>query len=89
MGISCFFTSKDSIIRKLIYRGIELSDQLRGLGFDVIEVYPYASKVILFGDNVPSKSSHINLPFMKERLPRLISGRKPALIPWTPVPVMP
>ena len=74
MGISCFFTSKDSIIRKLIYRGIELSDQLRGPGFDVIEVYPYATKVILFGDNVPSKSSADNLPFMKERLPGLISG---------------
>jgi predicted nuclease with RNAse H fold len=74
MGISCFFTSKGSIISKLIDRGIELSERLRKLGFDVIEVYPYASKVILFGDNVPSKSSPKNLPFMKERLPRLISG---------------
>jgi predicted nuclease with RNAse H fold len=74
MGISCFFTSKGSIIRPLIYRGIRLSDQLRGLGFDVIEVYPYATKVILFGDNVPSKSSPKNLPFMKERLPSLIPG---------------
>jgi predicted nuclease with RNAse H fold len=74
MGISCFFTSKDTIIRKLIYRGMGLSEQLKSMGFDVIEVYPYATKVILFGDKVPSKSSRDNLPFMKEHLPGLISG---------------
>jgi predicted nuclease with RNAse H fold len=77
MGISCFFTGKGSIIRSLIYRGIRLSEQLRNLGFNVIEVYPYATKVILFGDKVPSKNSASNLPFMKEHLPSLIYGLEP------------
>jgi predicted nuclease with RNAse H fold len=77
MGISCFFTGKGSIIRSLIYRGIRLSDQLRSLGFDVIEVYPYGTKVILFGDKVPSKNSSSNLVFMKEHLPCLIRGLEP------------
>ena len=34
MGISCFFTSKGSIIRNLIYRGIDLSTKLEKLGFE-------------------------------------------------------
>ena len=74
MGISCFFTNKGSIIRNLIYRGIELSGRLRGLGFEVIEAYPHATKVILFGDKIPPKSSAASLAFMKERLTPLING---------------
>ena len=74
MGISCFFTNKGSIIRNLIYRGIELSGRLRGLGFEVIEAYPHATKVILFGDKIPPKNSAASLAFMKERLTLLING---------------
>ena len=74
MGISCFFTSKGSIIRGLIYRGMGLSRQLRELGFQVIEAYPHATKVILFGDKVPPKNSAASLVFMKERLSPLIGG---------------
>ena len=74
MGISCFFTNKGSIIRNLIYRGIELSGRLRGLGFEVIEAYPHATKVILFGDKIPPKNSAASLAFMKERLTPLIDG---------------
>ncbi len=79
MGISCFFTNKRSIIRTLIYRGIELSQQLRKLGHEVIEVYPHATKVILFGDKVPPKSSAASLSFMKEHLVPLVSGLDPYL----------
>ena len=32
MGISCFYTNKGSIIRELIYRGIQLSKMLRDAG---------------------------------------------------------
>ena len=74
MGISCFFTNKGSIIRNLIYRGIALSGRLRGLGFEVIEAYPHATKVILFGDKIPPKNSAASLAFMKERLAPLING---------------
>ena len=79
MGISCFFTNKGSIIRQLIYRGIRLSSQLREAGYKVIEVYPHASKVILFGDKVPPKNSRRSLDFMRGRLPTLIEGLEPHL----------
>ena len=74
MGISCFFTNKGSIIRSLIYRGISLSRRLRELGFEVIEAYPYATKVILFGDKVPRKNSAAGVAFLKERLPLLVDS---------------
>ena len=74
MGISCFFTNKGSIIRKLIYRGISLSQQLTGLGLKVIESYPPATKVILFGDKVPPKSSAASVAFLQERLSPLVHG---------------
>ena len=74
MGISCFFTNKGSIIRNLIYRSISLSQRLRGLGFEVVEAYPHATKMILFGDKVPPKNSAASLAFLRERLSPLISG---------------
>ena len=74
MGISCFFTNKRSIIRTLIYRGVELSHRLREQGYEVIEVYPHATKVILFGDKIPPKNSAASLTFMKERLALLVPG---------------
>ena len=74
MGISCFFTNKGSIIRNLIYRGISLSHRLRSLGFEVIESYPHATKLLLFGDKVPPKNSAASLAFLKERLTPLIQG---------------
>ena len=74
MGISCFFTNKGSIIRNLIYRSMELSRLLSGLGLEVIEAYPHATKVILFGDNVSPKNGAASLAFLKERLSLLIDG---------------
>ncbi len=79
MGISCFFTNKGSIIRKLIYRGISLSQRLTQEGFVVIEVYPHATKVILFGDKIPPKNSATSLLFMKERLAGFLVGLEPHL----------
>jgi predicted nuclease with RNAse H fold len=79
IGISCFFTNKGSIIRQLIYRGINLYARLKVNGFRVIEVYPHASKVILFGDNVPSKNSSRSLDFMREKLPSIVRGVDPYL----------
>lgn len=74
MGISCFFTNKGSIIRRLIYRAMGLKEQLEAQGHRMIEVYPHATKIILFGDSVPPKNSPRSLAFMKERLPALIYG---------------
>ena len=74
MGISCFFTNKRSIIRTLIYRGIEISHKLRKQGHEVIEVYPHATKVILFGDKLPPKNSPDSLGFLTDRLTPLVGG---------------
>lgn len=74
MGISCFFTNKGSIIRNLIYRGIGLNQHLSEMGYRVIEVYPHATKVLLFGDNAPPKNSPTSVPFLKEKLTPLVPG---------------
>ena len=74
MGISCFFTNKGSIIRKLVYRAINLNRKMAEMGHTLIEVYPHATKVVLFGDKVPAKNRPESLPFMKERLPTLVEG---------------
>jgi len=62
MGISCFYTNKGSIIRELIYRGIRLSHEFRDKGYNVIEVYPHATKTLPFGDKLPPKDSAASLP---------------------------
>ena len=79
LGISCFFTNKGSIIRNLIYRSIELNRQLGKRGYPVIEVYPHATKVILFGDKAPPKNNPGSVPFLKERFTPLIQGLEPHL----------
>jgi predicted nuclease with RNAse H fold len=74
MGISCFYTNKGSIIRELIYRGIRLSKDLRAQGYDLIEVYPHATKMLLFGDNLPPKNSAASLRYMVDHLKPLVPG---------------
>ncbi|MDA0262819.1 MAG: DUF429 domain-containing protein [Chloroflexi bacterium] len=74
MGISCFYTNKGSIIRDLIYRGIHLSKDLRAAGHNVIEVYPHATKMVLFGDKVPPKNSSASISYMIDHLAPLVSG---------------
>ena len=74
MKIGCFFTTKRSIIKPLIYRGLEFSKGLNALGHNVIEVYPYATKVILFGSKIPPKNSIRGISFLRERLSQLIHG---------------
>lgn len=79
MGISCFFTNKGSIIRNLIYRSIELNKHLSKMGYRVIEVYPHATKVLLFGDNAPPKNNPGSVSYLKEKLTPLVAGLDPHL----------
>ena len=74
MHIGCFFTTKRSIIKALIYRGLQLRQDLLDRGYQVIEVYPYATKVLLFGDKIPPKNTAQGLAFLKEKLSQLIVG---------------
>jgi predicted nuclease with RNAse H fold len=79
MGISCFFTSKGSIIRNLVYRGVALKKRLEKAHHTVVETYPHATKVMLFGDKVPPKNSARSLAYLRERLPTLVKGLEPHL----------
>lgn len=74
MGISCFFTTKTSIVRDLIYRGIEVNRRLVTLGHEMIEVYPHSTKVILFGDGATGKNVARNPHYLMERLASLVTG---------------
>jgi len=72
LGIPCFFTSKKSIIKAMVYRAIRLKAELEAMGYEVIEVYPYASKVRLFGRLIPVKSKTVGLAFLKQHIGALI-----------------
>jgi predicted nuclease with RNAse H fold len=45
----------------------------------VIEVYPYASKVRLFGKAIPPKTTLRGIAFLRERLENLLPSLKPYL----------
>jgi hypothetical protein len=71
LGIGCYYTTKRSIIKGMVYRAIALKEKLEERGFAVIEVYPYASKVRLFG-KLPRKTTVAGRRVLQERLRRLI-----------------
>ena len=74
IGIPCFFTGRGSVIRHLIYRGIGLKGELHLRGYEVIEVYPHATKVILFGEQALKQKGSRSVAYLKERLGTLIYG---------------
>ena len=92
--IPCYPTSKRTFIKRLIYRGIELktaiasrspepfaschSEELNRPG-QVIEVYPYASKVRLFGKTMPKKATLQGIAFLRERLGDILPALRPYL----------
>jgi len=71
-GIYCFPTTKKTFIKAMIYRGIRLKAELENIGCETIEVYPYASKVRLFGNVIPPKSKLAGLAFLKRHISRLL-----------------
>jgi len=48
-GIACFWTTKRTIIKPLVYAAIRLREALERRCVHVLEVYPFAAKVLLFG----------------------------------------
>ena len=82
-GISCFWTTKRTIIKRMVYRGIALKARLETEGYTPLEVYPFATKRILLGSKLPRKSSPLGLT-------RLIDGARRELPhcvwpdPWEP-----
>jgi predicted nuclease with RNAse H fold len=79
-GIPCYPTSKKTFIKDLIYRGIELKTgiarEVRQAG-QVIEVYPFASKVRVFGKTVPRKTTKDGISFHRAKLADILPGLGP------------
>jgi predicted nuclease with RNAse H fold len=79
-GIPCYPTSKKTFIKDLIYRGIELKTRI---GREVkqvsqiIEVYPFASKVRLFGKTVPRKTTKQGMSFLRDKLGDILPSLRP------------
>jgi len=73
-GIGLFRTTKRSIIKAMVYRAMRLRRALEERGCAVVEVYPYASKVRLFGRPIPRKTTKAGRQWLHERLERLVPG---------------
>lgn len=56
-GIACYWTTRRSIIRGMIYRALSLAPQFAATGARVIEVYPFGAKVRLWGRPLPKKAT--------------------------------
>ena len=82
-GIPCFWTTKRTIIKSMIYRAIPLKARLEGEGYTVLEVFPYAVKRILLSRKLPRKS-------LPDGVAQLVLGARALLPdccwpePWTP-----
>lgn len=73
-GISLYYTTKRTFIKAMIYRSISLKEKVESMGSQVIEVYPYGSKVRLFGKPIPKKTKREGLEFLHTRLSKLVPG---------------
>ena len=66
----------------MIYRGIELKnsiDREAKQACQVIEIYPFASKVRLSGKTIPRKTIKQGLSFVRDELGDILSGIEPYL----------
>ncbi len=71
LGIGCYYTTKRSIIKGMVYRGISLKADLEKQGHTVVEIYPYASKLRLFGP-LPKKTTVVGRRALQAGLQLLI-----------------
>lgn len=80
--IPCYPTGKQTFIKDLIYRGIELKTDINRdakQAGEVIEVYPFASKVRIFGTSMPRKTSKQGVEFLIDKLGDILPGLRPYL----------
>ena len=73
LGIGCFYTTPNSIIKLMVYRSIVWRQNLEARGILVLEVYPYASKRRMFGNcPMPKKASSSGRAWLQTSLLRFI-----------------
>jgi predicted nuclease with RNAse H fold len=74
-GIHLYWTTRKSFIKDMIYRSMRLRRALEAEGVQVIEVYPYASKVRLWGKvNMPKKTTAAGRLWLRGKLEGLVPG---------------
>jgi predicted nuclease with RNAse H fold len=73
-GYSLYHTTKRSIIRSMVERGIALRRNLEASGLIVIEVYPFATKCALFGRPKLKKSSPEGRAWLQDRVASVVPG---------------
>ena len=80
LGIPCYPTSKRTFVKKLIYRGIGIKkaivESITQVG-EVIEIYPFATKIRLFGKEMPRKSTKQGISSYKDKLDEALPALRP------------
>ncbi len=74
LGIPSYYTTKRSIIKPMVYRAMALRWVLEAEGVQVLEVYPYATKVRLWGRGLPRKTTRRGVAVLNARLKQLVPG---------------
>ncbi len=74
LGFGLYFTTKKTIIRAMAERGIALRRTLEARGLQVLEVYPYATKRVLFGGPFPKKTRPEGLRWLRDRVTTIVPG---------------
>jgi predicted nuclease with RNAse H fold len=72
LGYGLYFTTKKTIIRAMAERGIALRRTLEARGLRVLEVYPYATKCIVFGKKMPKKTTSDGVAWLRDRVTSII-----------------
>lgn len=73
-GIRLYWTTRKAFIKNMIYRAMALRCVLKAQGIPVIEVYPHASKVRLFGRPIPKKAKPAGRQWLRAKLEDLVPG---------------
>jgi predicted nuclease with RNAse H fold len=80
-GFPCYFTTKKSIIKNMVIRSMKLKEELEKYKIKVIEVYPYASKTILFG-KLKRKTTTAGISQLRETLDSLLRDSDSSISKW-------
>jgi predicted nuclease with RNAse H fold len=81
-GIPCYPTNKKTFVKDLICHGIELKNIIgREVKQDcrIIEVYPFACSVGLFGNTIPRKNTKQRIVFVRNKLRDILLNIEPYL----------
>lgn len=73
-GIACYWTTRRSIIKGMIYRALALVPQLAATRSRLIEVYPFGAKVRLWGRPLPKKTTPDGAAWYDAQVRRLTPG---------------